>query len=470
MVMIPTARRQASESERWVPAPPRSDFGSKIDATTMVTVYLILLFGMSARFVVGPIGAAGTPAILVGVGISGLYVLGRVSASLDNAWQPIRPAIVAYVWLMTLSYVLAFLRPLTALEVTGSTREMIRLVAYAGIALLLADAIKSRSRLDAVIRRVVAGGAVLAFIGLFEFATGFNLANILRLPGLNNSHEIAAVTRSIFNRPSATALHPIEFSVVLAALLPLALHVAVFSRRGSRRVLSWVGVALIAGGVPLSISRSGVVGLALGIPFLSLVWPWRWRINGLVAGLGFMTVMYAAVPGLLGTIRGLFQNTGTDLSVQARIERIPRFLEFFWEYPVFGHGYGTFSIEDYLLLDNQYMVSLIEVGTLGVLAFVALVLTGISIARGVRHHAPDYESRHLGQSIAAALLVLLVTASTFDAFFYHIFVSIMFVLLGCAGALWRLCQDDPLAHRQNATFARRTLGWSSVVQEGPHRS
>lgn len=432
---------QPLTSVRGQPAPTSE--ATRTDIVTLSTIYIVLLFGMSARFVVGGLGAAGTPAITVGLGISALYCLGRLhsSTSLDDQWQPIRPTIIAYVWLMSLSYALAYLRPLTALEITGATREMLRLAAYAGLALSIADAVPSRNRLDTLMRRLVAGGAALALIGLVEFTTGYNLANALRLPGLNNNQEIAAVTRSFFNRPSATALHPIEFSVVLAALLPIALHFAAFSK-GRMARWHWALVIIIAAGIPLSVSRSGIVGLLIGLPFLSLIWPWRWRINGLAATLGFSVIMYSVVPGLLGTIQGLFQNTDDDVSVQARIERIPQFLDFFHEYPVFGHGFGTFSIEDYLLLDNQYMVSLIEVGILGVAAFLAVTFVGVSLARGARHHASDYESRHLGQAIASALLVLIVTAATFDAFFYHIYSSLLFMLLGFSGALWRFCQPS----------------------------
>ena len=70
----------------------------------------------------------------------------------------------------------------------------------------------------------------MAAIGIFEYYSGINVTNYIHIPGLSNNGDYTSLLdRSGFNRPSSTAVDPIEFGVVMAMLLPLALHQAVTS-------------------------------------------------------------------------------------------------------------------------------------------------------------------------------------------------------------------------------------------------
>ena len=91
------------------------------------------------------------------------------------------------------------------------------------------------TQLQVLLRRLVTCISVIAAIGISQFATGFNLANYVVIPGL--TRQIAFVdllSRDGLNRPSATTAHPLEFAAVLGLALPLALHQARFARPGSR--------------------------------------------------------------------------------------------------------------------------------------------------------------------------------------------------------------------------------------------
>ncbi len=63
-----------------------------------------------------------------------------------------------------------------------------------------------------------------------------------------------------------------------------------------------------------------------------------------------------------------------------------------------------------------------------------------------RHHPlATPRTAHLGYAIAAGILGLTVSLFTFDALFYSVFRSTLFLLLGMAGALWRLTRGDEVA-------------------------
>lgn len=429
----------------------------RVDVATVLTVYVALLLLIPAHWVVGPIGAAGTPAALVGLFVAWWWLVSRVSPPwpLDRGPQPIRVVLLLHGGLMVLTYGLMWLRPLTELEISGAHRSLIGLAALSGVALITADGIATRRRLDALLRRVVALGAVMAAVGLVQFFVGFDPVQYLQIPGLRANHEILGIgARSIFNRPFSTTLHPIEFGVALAMLLPLALHVALHASTRRQAQVWWLCLGLIAMGIPTSVSRSGILGAVVALPFLAIAWSWRRRLNVAVGAVVFTGFTWAVVPGLVGTLRSMFTGTEYDPSVQARTERVPRVLELVNEYPWLGRGTGTYSVEDYLLLDNQYYVSAIEVGVVGVTVIVALLLTGVAVGIAVHRRAAEAESRHLGMALAAGLVVALVSIFTFDAFFYQIFSGLLFLTLGCLGALWRLTADERPTPARSASAAR----------------
>lgn len=434
------------------------------DVVSLLTIYLVFLLMIPAQWIVGPIGAAGTPAALVGLFGAWWWVAGRLNPAwgLDLGPQPARVAILAYGWFMLLTYGLMWLRPLTGLEVNGANRALIGLAATAGVALLAADGITSRERLDTLLRRLVVLGAVVAAIAVVQFFTAFDPVRLIQIPGLRLNHQIVGISgRSIFNRPYSTTLHPIELSVVLAILLPLALHFAFVARTRADRLRWWPCVGLIAIGIPMSVSRSGIVGVVLGMSVLMLAWSWRRRLNVAAGAIAFTAFTWATIPGLVGTLRGLFTGLEDDPSIQARTERVPRMLELLIQRPWFGRGIGTYSVDDYFLLDNQYYVSAIEVGVVGVVVIVAFLFTGLAIAGGVYRRAADPADRHLAVALAAAVVVVVVSIFTFDAFFYRIFSGLMFLTIGCLGALWRLAPGPELPAAAAGTRSGRA---------GPRRS
>lgn len=414
---------------------------SRRDAVVVGTAFLVALFGVNARYVIPGGGAVATPATAVALAAAWWWWMGRIAPSLgmDHRLNPVRIGLLSYLWYVALSWGLAYSRPLSELEINGSNRAMITALGLTGIALLLADGISTRERLEALLRRTVAAGAALSTIGVVQFFTGFNLAESIRFPGLVlNSDSLGLATRSDFRRAEGTALHSIEFSVVLAMLLPLAIHYALNTTDPKRKRRYVVAAALIAAGVPLSVARSGVLALAVALVVLGLAWTWRQRLIGIVVAFMGSVVMYLAVPGLVGTIRSLFSSFGRDPSVTARIDRIPLAMAEIAKSPWFGSGVGTFSPDEDFLLDNQYFGSLIELGIFGVIVILALFAVAIVTGLLIRGRTDDPVTGHLAQALVAGVVVLPATMATFDAFFYRILMGVTFLFIGSIGALWRL--------------------------------
>ena len=152
--------------------------------------------------------------------------------------------------------------------------------------------------------------------------------------------------------------------------------------------------------------------------------------------------MFVSVHGLLGTISGLFLNVSSDTSTTSRTGAFSLAAPLISSHPWFGIGFGTFMPQTYFFTDDQYLGTLIETGIFGLAALLTLFATDWCVARGARRISTDLEMRHLGQCLAASAATAAVTFATFDAFSFVMAAGMTFLLLGCAGALWRFAQNQ----------------------------
>ena len=401
---------------------------------------LLLIFVLPARLVLAPLGAAGRPAILYATGLALVWLLVFPRGGQRLGKQPVRWLVGVYFAVQLLTYAAGFDRGLPALEARSADRWLLMSVAVAGLALFVADGVPDRAALDRLLRRVLAGGGVMALIGSLQFLIAFDVTQYLKVPGLKANRDLIGIGErgDGFARIAGTASHYIEFGVVLAMLLPLAIHYAFFARPGGQRARRWMLVALLGSAVPFSVSRSGVLGAAVAFLVLFTVWPWRLRLNALVVS-GIAVVGYRLLqPGLLGTIKSLFTNAGDDPSVQGRTDDYTVVFAYIRSRPWFGRGAGTFMPERYILLDNQLLYTWVTQGIVGLVALLLLAFGAYWTARSVRLRGATDEDRHLAQALAAGVLSGFVVSITFDALSFTTFTCLFFLLIGCVGALFRL--------------------------------
>lgn len=410
------------------------------DVVGVTTVFLALTFGMSARWVVGPLGAIGQPALLVAGACAWWWATARMSRDpgLHRGPDAVRGLLLFVAWFLLLTFVLSFTRPLTTAEANESARSVLLFTALFGVALLIGDGVADRTRLDVLVDRLISAAMFLAVIGIVQFVFGRDPWTAIDIPGLVLNRDSASVgERAMFNRPFATALHPIEFGVVTAGMLPLALHRALHPAAGRGPVGRWIPVLLLGTAVPMSVSRSAVVAIVVGLLVLAGRWSWQRRAVMSVRAFVFVVWLWALVPGLIGTVLSLFENAGNDPSIQARTDRIPRVLELWSQQPWIGRGFGTYNNTDHFLLDNELFALLIDTGVVGVAIWVGamVAICGLVLAGTARS---DPGTRHLAGALVACIAALLSSMATFDAFAYRILLGALFVLIGCGMALRRL--------------------------------
>lgn len=441
-----------------------------LDSTALVTFLIVALFLIPAELVIPQLTAVGRPALVIGLPLAALWLMSRLHPELVmRGRQPIRWALA--IWLLSLlaSYAVAQERGLTVLEANGADRALIYAVIFVGAALACADGIPTKRRLDDVVRVIVWCGAAVAVIGIAQSALGFQLADYVILPGLEqHTDPVGMEDRRGFNRIASTTAHYIEFSALMALALPFAVHVARFGTSPGQRQLATVAGLVMALSIPLTVSRTGLLGLVVVAVAMLPAWPWRIRINLVVVMLSLIAAVMLIRPRLLGSLRGLFTDWSRDESIQGRTEDYPLVMEFITERPLLGRGTGTFIPELYFILDNQWLATMIQDGLFGVLTLFGVSATAIWLAMRVRKQTTDERDRHLASCLIAVQLLVVLSGGTFDTFAFTTFTTSFAICTGLAGALWRLTHPTR-AIRTDFPRRRNVVRHAdAVARAGPH--
>jgi O-antigen ligase len=443
----------ASEAARWTRVLPdhlSTSSGPTVDATSLLSLYVVLLIAIPSKLIFASLGGAGTPAQIVGVVAALWYSWHRLQRAreIETGPQPVRAAILLFAAAVLASYVAAMVRPIADSEISTADMGLISLIGWVGVVVVANDGIISLDRLYVLLRRLAAMGGALATLGIAQFVSGQLLVDKIQIPGLSASQTLSDVTaRDGFNRPPGTAVHPIEFGVVLTMILPIALVCAMTmkNRAGVRR---WYPVIAIAVAIPLSISRTAIIGTIICLSILLPTWSKAARRGTLAAVATLTAILFVAVPGFLGTFTGLFTGIGTDTSAASRTDAYAIAWDFIERSPIIGRGFSTF-LPSYWILDNQYLGLIIEVGVVGLAAMLWLIASGVLAAARARAWTTDPVTRSAGQALAAAIVCGAVSTSLYDLLGFPMSAGLLFLVLGLSGALWRLTREQAASGRHH---------------------
>ena len=256
-------------------------------------------------------------------------------------------------------------------------------------------------------------------------------------------------------RVASTALHYIELSTVLAIALPFALHFARFSpTKASRR---WFGVAsaVITAGNIATISRTGLVAMAIALLVMLPLWGWRLRYNMMVMGLAMLAVLAAARPTMARTMFDMFADAGQDPSITSRTERYAMVGYYFAQRPWIGRGSGTWVSPQYHFLDNSWLAMALTNGVVGVAALASVFVTAIALAVYAMRRASNVEDRHLCAALLAAQIIAIFATATYDSMYFSTGAIVMMLMAGLCGTVWRLTHPDRIVRTSSPRRSER---------------
>jgi O-antigen ligase len=421
---------------------------SPLDAVSLLSLFFFVLFAIPSRLIFAPLGASGTPAQVLSLGLGTWWAAIKLAGGDPDprSRDVIRRAMLLFVAAIMVSYLVAATRPISAAELRQADTGLVLALGWLGLLLFTGSGLNSMAALTTTLRRLVLAGGLLASLGILQFVTKRAFTNYIQIPGLaTNNTLVSVVGRGGLTRPAGTALHPIEFGAVLTMTLPIALHFAMQDR--TRNVIRrWFPVIVIAIAVPISISRSAIVSTVVVLAVLLPSWTRTARRIAYLSLICLFGLLFVAIPGLLGTLAGLFTGISGDSSAQSRTESYALATAFITRRPIFGRGFLTF-LPSYRILDNQYLGLAIETGVIGVGALLMLFLCGIAIGRAIYKRANSTPAvASLANSLAASVGSAAASFALFDAFSFPMAATLVFFMLGCLAALDRLTWSPP-AHR-----------------------
>jgi O-antigen ligase len=424
---------------------------SRSHAVPLLQLFALTVMVIPSDTVIQAIGAGGYPAGLVGLFAFGAFLAATILGFHDplRHRHPVR-SVICLLWLAALaSYVLLDRTTLTVIQEASADRQLMQLAVITGIALTAAECLTSLYDVRRVLRALTWGGAFCGVVAALQFWLSLDIAPYLRaLPGFSlNFDNAAIIERAALNRVGGTAIHPIELGVVAGMLLPLAIYLGISdTERSARR--RWTPVALIGLAVPISVSRSAVLSLVVALAVFVVLMPAPQRLAALcVLPFGLVAVFMSA-PGLIGTLASFFGAGSKDPSVATRLNDYPLVERLVQEAPWFGHGGGTYIVDNALdMLDNQYLKTAIELGLVGVVALVAYFLVPVIAALVARAHSRDPELRLLCAALAGTGLAAGASSLAFDSLSFPMFANVHALSIGLIGAAWRLAAraEEPAA-------------------------
>ncbi|BCJ49721.1 O-antigen polymerase [Actinoplanes sp. NBRC 14428] len=429
----------------------------RLDVAAMVNVMTALLYLIPGTLIVPNMSFAGRPALLLAFGLFCWWALTRLNRRLAMSGpQPMRWAAFAYLAGTTASYLAGMLRGLPGTEANAQNFAMLQLLQFLGITLIMADGIPNWTRLKSVLRFFVWCAGYMAVIGIIQSTAKINLAEYLVLPGLEVKGGIIGFSErgSDFFRVASTAAHYIEFSAIMAIAVPFGIHFARFGELKRHRRAAAVCTLLCAAALPMSISRTGVVALGAVLVIMMIQWGWRMRYNIALLTVVVVGGLVVVRPGLLGTVTYMFTGADEDPSISGRTDDYHLVGHWFAQRPILGRGPNTLVPELYqgLVLDNQWLYTVVTQGLVGVAVFAGMHLCAIVLAVIAWRRSERVEDRHLCAALVSAQVVSLLVAATVDSLWFTTFAVTVFLLMGACGAVWRL--THPARHVRTSGVPR----------------
>lgn len=419
--------------------PDQSGVGAAVVARRIrpehaVAAYVLFLALPQNNVLIGGGGAITPARILAGVCLL-WWLIARAHRGfgLLSKPNPIRRALLVALVLFTAADAIAFGYGVADERLAAADRAALLFALACAVALLACDALTSVRAIQMVCAAAVLGFTASAASAVVAFTTGFNARVLTVLPGLTaQGLGDIDLARGGLQRALGFANHPIELAATSIAILPLALHL---TKHGRYRAWWWLCVAILVGGALVSISRTGLVGIAIVVVLLlPRLGFGRWLLSMGCIGL-FGLLANSIEPKLSTVLVNTVLGSSKDSSIWSRLTKYDYVWSRFIERPLGGQGLGTYLTPAQPFLDNQYLLTTVESGILGLAAFIAILVVPLwSMLRVWRAKTvfPTPVGRDLTWALGTAILVCAVSFGTYDGLAFPQFSGVTLLLIGLA--------------------------------------
>jgi O-Antigen ligase len=178
--------------------------------------------------------------------------------------------------------------------------------------------------------------------------------------------------------------HALSVTSILGMALPFAVVLAAIAPSMRRRFLWVLAACVIVAGALITQRKSGAVVPAFALLGLFVMRP-RQLLRLAPFGIIALVVALVVTPGAFNSVEEI-GSAGSESSTDGRTADYPAIVPDLLSNPLLGRGYGTLDptrVDTYRIFDNEYLGEVYQVGVLGLIAFLALIVTPLFVVRGL---------------------------------------------------------------------------------------
>ncbi len=342
------------------------------------------------------------------------------------------------------------------LEFLTSAKKLTLLLSYGMLFVIVASSIR-RAEVPAFLKYTLVLAVLCALGTIWEYRFHYNVFygwSDKLLPGFftvghTESSAVDEIGRRIVIGPGEISL---EAAAMLSMGLPIALVGIMSSPRWRGRLLYGLAASILMAGAISTFRKTALIAPVSAI--LTLAYYRRRELVRLAPlGVVVLVAVHLLSPGAFGAIAEQLHPTRLDdvSTVSDRTSDYDAVRPDVWTHVAFGRGYGSYEHTTYRVLDMEMLRQLIEVGVVGLAAYIMLMVSIVATARApIRRRRPD-ESR-VALAAAATAVSFLVISTLFDVMS---FPHCPYILLWMAGLLAVVVTNPPAKRRPTSRPRRR---------------
>jgi polysaccharide biosynthesis protein PslJ len=353
------------------------------------------------------------------VGMAALWVLSLIGKNTVSRLRvsAVHWALLLFIIVAISSLVLNDTTIVRLNEMDLAIRKLALLFSYVLLFVIVASSVKPSEVRNLTIFMIVLA-SITATGALVEYRTGYNaffqwtshLFPVV-MPG-----ELGAIDSIGRKSVVGPTIHPLAVAMMMSLVLPFALTGFLSSADRRRKLLYALATVLMIAAAFGTQRKTSVVAPAFGMIVLFAYRPRAVR-RLLPILVGLLVVVHVAAPGALGGITDQLKpsNLLGVMSTKDRQSDYGAIKPDVIQHPLLGRGYESYDQKKYRILDNQYLTTIIGVGAIGVLSYLAMFGSILVLAhRLTRSDDPDRAPPAM--AAAAAIASLVVGSALLDVF------------------------------------------------------
>ncbi len=322
---------------------------------------------------------------------------------------------------------------------------VLRLLQYVFVFLAAAQEVKNRRQLILIIFGVCAGLVLTAVDEIWQVARGLDFIR-----------GYAPIINLGLVRATASFKDANTLGIYLSALAPLVLGLALYYKKGAKKVIFLLMGILAVCGIVLTYSRPTLLALYVALFFMAIVRKDKLMIWVLL--IGILLAPFILPSSVKNWAKDVNYNPLRFMCNDDRIAVYQHSLQMIQDRPVLGRGANTFmknfknynnpphyrdvAVIDYIYAHNIYLHMAGELGFLGLGIFIWFIVALFASAKRIYSRLKDDYLKVVLMSLSACILAFLVNGLTESSLYYARVAMIFWYLAGLTLAMGKINDAD----------------------------